>query len=247
MELGGKVALVTGASRGIGREIALGYARAGAHVVLTARDADRLQAVAAQIAAGRGSSSVYCLDVTEFSAVERVINQVVQEQGRIDVLCNNAGILLAPGPVAEVPPERVATVFAVNTLGLYACCHAVLPHMLAQGHGRIVNISSGSSFHCPAGRAAYAGSKAAANAFTSALAKEVQERDVLVNAMSPGWVRTDMSPTAPTLPVEAVSTAVWLAALPIGGPTGRFYRFLEELPMLAENAPDHRAGPTPSR
>ena len=243
MDLSGKIALVTGASRGLGREIALGYARAGAHVVLTARDADRLQTVAEQIAAGGGSSSVFRLDVTEHSAVERVINQVAQERGRIDVLCNNAGVNSARGPVAEVPPERFAAVFAVNTVGLYACCHGALPHMLAQGYGRIVNVSSGSSFQCLAEGTAYAGSKAAVNALTSALAKEVEAQDVLVNAMAPGWVRTDMSPTAPTLPVEAVPTAVWLASLPTGGPTGRFYRFLEELPMLPEHDIDYLAGP----
>ena len=247
MELNGKVALVTGASRGIGEEIALGYARAGAHVVLTARDEDRLRAIAEQIADAGGASSIFRLDVTEYSEVGRVVNRTVQELGRIDVLCNNAGINTANGPVAEIPPERFATVFAVNTVGLYACCYAVLPHMIARGYGRIVNVSSASAFMCQAGSAAYAGSKAAVNALTAALAKEVQEHDVLVNAMSPGAVRTDMNPTADTLPVEAVPTALWLAALPAGGPTGRFYRFMEELPMLPAHDMDFLAGPSGSR
>lgn len=247
MELKGKVALVTGASRGIGAEIALGYARAGAHVVLTSRDEERMQAVAEQIAAGGGSSSVFRLDVTEYAEVGRVVNRTVRELGRIDVLCNNAGINNASGPVAEIPPERFANVFAVNTAGLYACCYAVLPHMIAQGYGRIVNVSSASAFMCQAGSAAYAGSKAAVNALTAVLAKEVREHDILVNAMSPGAVRTDMNPTADTHPVEAVPTAVWLAALPAEGPTGRFYRFMEELPMLPEHDRDFMSGPSGSR
>ena len=247
MELKGKVALVTGASRGIGAEIALGYARAGAHVVLTSRDEERMQAVAEQIAAGGGSSSVFRLDVTEYAEVGRVVNRTVGELGRIDVLCNNAGVNFANGPVAEIPPERFATVFAVNTTGLYACCYAVLPHMIAQGYGRIVNVSSASAFMCQTGSAAYAGSKAAVNALTAVLAKEVREHDILVNAMSPGAVRTDMNPTADTHPVEAVPTAVWLAALPAGGPTGRFYRFMEELPMLPQHDRDFMSGPSGSR
>ncbi|MAG34640.1 MAG: short-chain dehydrogenase [Dehalococcoidia bacterium] len=247
MELSGRVALVTGASRGIGKEIALGYAREGAHVVLTARDEDRLQEVAKQIDADGGVSSVVRLDVAEHSAVGRVIDLIVEEHGRIDVLCNNAGISLPNGPASEVPPERFAAVFAVNTVGLYACCYAALPHMIEQGYGRIVNVSSASAFMCLAGTSAYSGSKAAVNAITSVLAKEVHEHDVLVNAMSPGAVRTDMNPTAATLPVEAVPTAVWLAALPTGGPTGKFYRFMQEMAMLPEHDMDFLAGPPGSR
>ena len=167
-----------------------------------------------------GSTSIFRLDVTEYAEVGRVVNRTIRELGRIDVLCNNAGINTANGPVAEIPPERFATVFAVNTVGLYACCYAVLPHMIAQGYGRIVNVSSASAFMCQPGSAAYAGSKAAVNALTAALAKEVQAHDILVNAMSPGAVRTDMNPTADTHPVEAVPTAVWLAALSAGRANG---------------------------
>jgi len=246
MELSGKVALITGASRGIGKEIALGYARAGAHVVLTARDDGLLETLQQQIAAEGGASSTIRLDVSEFSAVSRVIDQTVQKMERLDILCNNAGITIPNGHVAEVPPERFATVLAVNTIGLYACCYGALPHMVAQGYGRIVNVSSASAFMCQPGTSAYSSSKAAVNALTSALAKEVRAHDVLVNAMSPGAVRTDMNPTAATLPVEAVPTALFLASLPPGGPTGRFYRFMDELPMLPKHEMDFLAGPKAS-
>ncbi|MYD92687.1 MAG: SDR family oxidoreductase [Chloroflexi bacterium] len=234
MSLAGRVALVTGASRGIGREIALGYARAGAHVILAARDESRLTAVATEIVELSGTSDVVPLDVSDSAAVRRVIDDSVRRHGRLDVLCNNAGISNARGPVAEVSPEAFAGVQAVNLIGLFACCHAALPHMIGAGYGRIVNVSSGAAIMCNPGESAYAASKAAVNALTIAMAKEVEASNVLVNAMSPGSVTTDMNPTSDVPPSEAVPTAVWLASLPDGGPTGRFYRFMQELPMLPQ-------------
>lgn len=234
MSLAGRIAMVTGASRGIGREIALGYARAGAHVILTARDEARLADVASEIDKFSGSADVVRLDVTDAAAVQRAIDGVVARHGRLDVLCNNAGVSNARGPVAEVSPEAFTGVQAVNLIGLFACCHAALPHMISAGCGRIVNVSSGAAIMCNPGESAYAASKAAVNALTIAMAKEVQASNVLVNAMSPGSVRTDMNPTSDVPPSEAVPTAVWLASLPDGGPTGRFYRFMQELPMLPD-------------
>ncbi len=234
MSLAGRIAMVTGASRGIGREIALGYARAGAHVILAARDEARLTAVAAEIDDLSGSSDIVRLDVSDSAAVQQVIDGVVARHGRLDVLCNNAGISNARGHVADVSPEAFAGVQAVNLIGLFACCHAALPHMAAAGYGRIVNVSSGAAIMCNPGESAYAASKAAVNALTISMAKEVQASNVLVNAMSPGSVKTDMNPTSDVPPSEAVPTAVWLASLPDGGPTGRFYRFMQELPMLPD-------------
>ncbi len=234
MSLAGRIAMVTGASRGIGREIALGYAHAGAHVILAARDEARLAAVASEIDEASGTSDLVPLDVSNAVAVRQAIDQVVARHGRLDVLCNNAGVSTARGPVAEVLPEAFADVQAVNLIGLFACCHAALPHMLAVGYGRIVNVSSGAAIMCNPGESAYAASKAAVNALTIAMAKEVEASNVLVNAMSPGSVKTDMNPTSDVPPSEAVPTAVWLASLPDGGPTGRFYRFMQELPMLPE-------------
>jgi NAD(P)-dependent dehydrogenase (short-subunit alcohol dehydrogenase family) len=234
MSLVGRIAMVTGASRGIGREIALGYARAGAHVILAARDEARMGAVASEIEATAGTSEVVRLDVSDSADVCRAIEGVVARHGRLDVLCNNAGVSTARGPVAEVSPEAFAGVQAVNLVGLFACCHAALPHMIEAGYGRIVNVSSGSAIMCNPGESAYAASKAAVNALTISMSKEVQAANVLVNAMSPGSVRTDMNPTSTVPPSEAVPTAVWLASLPDGGPTGRFYRFMQELPMLPD-------------
>jgi NAD(P)-dependent dehydrogenase (short-subunit alcohol dehydrogenase family) len=242
MELTGKIALVTGASKGIGAAIALGYAEAGAHVALAARDAEKLEAVAGQIQAAGGSCSVHPLDVTEHTAVARTIDAIVEEHGRLDILCNNAGVIDA-GHVADVPPERMAAVFAVNVFGLYAGCHAALPHMRDAGYGRIVNMGSGSAYTCTPGEAVYSSSKAAVHVLTVALAREVRESGILVNAMSPGDIRTDMNPHAVTEAVEAVPTALWLASLPDDGPSGRFFRFMEEIPILPDTDVDFSAGP----
>ncbi len=234
MSLAGRIALVTGASRGIGREIALGYARAGAHVILAARDETRLATVASEISEVSGTSDVVPLDVSDTAAVRQVIDDSAQRHGRLDVLCNNAGVSDARGRVADVSPEAFAGVQAVNLIGLFACCHAALSHMTSAGYGRIVNVSSGAAIMCNPGESAYAASKAAVNALTIAMAKEVEASNVLVNAMSPGSVKTNMNPTSDVPPSEAVPTAVWLASLPDGGPTGRFYRFMQELPMLPD-------------
>lgn len=242
MELDGKVALVTGASRGIGAAIAAGYAKAGAHVALAARDTARMEAVAGEIRAKGGACSIHRLDVTEHTDVSQTVDAIVAEQGRLDILCNNAGVSTAPGNAVDVPPERFAGVFEVNVVGLYACCHAALPHMLANGYGRIVNIGSGSAFMCKPGSSAYSSSKAAVNAITVALAGEVGDADVLVNAMSPGYIRSDMNPAGTDEPEESVPTALWLAALPAGGPTGRFFRFMGELPILPDTAMDFTSG-----
>lgn len=243
MELEGKVALVTGASRGIGAAIAAGYAEAGAHVALAARATGRLEAVAEQIRAKGGSCRIHLLDVTEHSAVTRTVDAIVAEHGRLDILCNNAGVSTAPGNAVDVPPERFAGVFAVNVIGLYAGCHAALPHMIENGYGRIVNIGSGSAFMCKPGSSAYSSSKAAVNAITVALAGEVGDADVLVNAMSPGYIRSGMNPAGTDEPEESVPTALWLASLPAGGPTGRFFRFMEEIPIVPVTDVDFSAGP----
>lgn len=234
MELANRVALVTGASRGIGREIALGYAKAGAHVVATARDSEQLEQLADNIRADGGSCSVYRMDVTDASAIAAVVQRVVDRLGRIDVLCNNAGVNSAVGLVADVPTAPFAQVFAVNVFGLYACCHAVMPHMVGRRYGRIVNVSSGAALICGPTGGAYASSKAAVNALTAVIAKEGREHNVLANAMSPGSVRTAMNPTADTPAAASVPTALWLAALDDDGPTGRCYRFLTEIPMIAQ-------------
>jgi len=149
-----RVTLITGASRGVGREIALGFARAGAHVVLTARDDDRLASVAEEVAAENGVSSTHILDITDHEVVRKVFDRVANDLGRIDILCNNSGVNFAKCDVADVSPDRFAAIHAVNLSGLYACSHSVLPQMIRQSYGRIVNVSSRSAFTCNPGASA---------------------------------------------------------------------------------------------
>ena len=200
MRLKNRIALVTGASRGIGREISLGFAREGAHVVLTARDLERLESVATEIDLLPGSAEVAPLEVTDHGQVDDLFEDVVSRHGRLDVLCNNAGIGSAPGPVSTVSPADFATVQNVNLVGLYACCHSAVPHMIHAGYGRIINVSSGAAIMCNPEGSSYATSKAGVNALTITLAKELHETNVLVNALSPGSVKTDMNPTSEVPP-----------------------------------------------
>jgi 3-oxoacyl-[acyl-carrier protein] reductase len=233
MQLEGKIAIVTGASRGIGREIALGFAAEGADVTLCARDEIRLQQLAKEITQRGRRAVVVKADVTHVADVQTVVDQTLESFGRIDVLCNNAG-LDVHGEVDEIDPADWDNVIAVNLRGPFLCSRAVLPHMKNQNYGRIVDVSSGSAVNCSPGMAVYSASKAGLNAFSRTLAAEVREHDILVNAMSPGFLKTDMNPAGTRPPEDAVPTALLLASLPTGGPSGKFYRFMKEVTVIPE-------------
>jgi len=233
MKLEGRTAIVTGASRGIGREIALGFADEGADVILCARDETRLQQVADEITQrGRRVIAVRA-DVSRVADVQSVVDQTLNLFGRIDVLCNNAGLAVR-GEVDELDPVDWDNVIAVNLRGPFLCSRAVLPHMKTQNYGRIVDVSSGAAVNCSPGMAVYSASKAGLNALSRTLAAELREYDILVNAMSPGFLKTDMNPEGTCPPEDAVPTALLLASLPTGGPSGLFYRFMKELTVIPD-------------
>ena len=233
MQLEGKIAIVTGASRGIGREIALGFADEGADVTLCARDETRLQQLAEEITQrGRRAIAVKA-DVSCAADVQTVVDQTLESFGRIDVLCNNAGLAIY-GDVDELDPDDWDAVVAVNLRGPFLFSRAVLPHMKKQNYGRIVDVSSGAAVNCSAGMAVYSASKAGLNALSRTLAAEVREYDILVNAMSPGFLKTDMNPEGTRPPEDAVPTALFLASLPTGGSSGLFYRFMKELTVIPD-------------
>ncbi|MEO7122360.1 MAG: SDR family oxidoreductase [Lacisediminihabitans sp.] len=230
----GRVALVTGGNRGIGLEIARQLAARGHHVVVAARsktDGDR----SARELAGVGyRSSAVELDVTDPASIDRAILATVDEFGRIDALVNNAGIAIdGPGHRASNPDfDRIKTTLDTNLFGAWACARAVAPHMRAAGYGRIVNMSSSMASltlteddESPA----YRISKAALNMLTVLLAAELREGGILVNAASPGYTRTDMSPNATRTVEQGADTAVWLATLPPDGPSGGY--FYERAPL----------------
>ncbi len=224
-----RVALVTGGNRGIGLEIVRQLARRGLRVVLGSRDSGEGIHGAGEIAA-EGSIVVETIDVADRASVERAIGAARERFGRIDVLVNNAGVLIDSGQTASrVPLGDVQKTLDVNLIGAWRVSQAVLPLMRKQRYGRIVNVSSsmgtlsegaGSGGSWPA----YRLSKMALNALTILLAAELRGENVLVNAVSPGWVRTRMGGKgAPRSVEEGADTPVWLATLPDGGPSGQLF------------------------
>ncbi len=192
MRLDGQIAIVTGAGRGIGRAIALTFARAGADVVLVSRTADELAVVAAEVGEVGGMAMPIVADVSVEEDVGRVITQVIETLGRIDILVNNAGID-APAPFIETTSQEWERVMGINFTGVLHFTRSVLPQMVGQGSGKIINISSGAGTRGHPNSAIYAASKAAVNAFSQSLADEVKGNGIQVNVISPGPIRTQMT------------------------------------------------------
>jgi 3-oxoacyl-[acyl-carrier protein] reductase len=189
--LHGQVALITGSSRGIGRDIALRLAREGARVVVNHRDSAReADETKAAIAGAGGSAVVVKADVADAGDVERLYRACVDACGRVDILVNNASIMRTAS-LLEISVEEWDRVMAVNVRGMFLCSRAVLPAMIERRSGVIVNVSSGAAFHGGPGAdpsACYAASKAAEVGFTYALAKNVGRHGVRVNCVAPGQI-----------------------------------------------------------
>jgi NAD(P)-dependent dehydrogenase (short-subunit alcohol dehydrogenase family) len=194
--LDGQVALVTGAGRGIGRAIALALSDAGAAVAVCARSEDEVSGVAGQIeGGGRHALAVRC-DVTGRQEVESMVAAVQEAIGPVDLLVNNAGQFGPVGPLAATDPDEWWQALEVNLRGPLYCTRAVLPGMLARGHGRIVNVSSGVGFAAIPMLSAYVVSKTALYRLSENLAAETRGDGVMVFAIDPGLVRTAISESA---------------------------------------------------
>ncbi len=228
-----RVAVVTGAHRGIGKGIARQLAARGLIVALTGRDPAKAQAAAADLA-GTGTLRPYQLDITDQGSVDRLIAAIERDFGRLDVLVNNAGGYWDDDESPSTADLAIVeAALQTNLLGAWRLCEAALPLMLRHGYGRIVNVSSRSgSFQRPSANVpAYRVSKAALNMFTTCLAAELAGRGVLVNAACPGWVRTEMGgQNAPKSVDEGADTPVWLATLPDDGPTGGYFADRQPIP-----------------
>jgi NAD(P)-dependent dehydrogenase (short-subunit alcohol dehydrogenase family) len=190
--LSGKHVLVTGASRGIGAAAAGALAAAGAAVTLTARDGRGAREVAARIAATSGRAEAFACDVAEYAGVASMVAEAQRRFGPIDALVNNAGIIEPIARIADSDPAECARAIETNLIGAYNAIRAVLPQMLAQGGGRIVNLSSGAATRPLEGWSAYCAAKAGLAMLGRAVALEAGAAGIRVFGLSPGTTDTDM-------------------------------------------------------
>lgn len=223
-----KVALVTGANRGLGIEIARQLGRNGVLVVLGIRDAIYGVQIEEQLK-GEGLDVVFHqLDVTNINSIQSGIELIKIKFGRLDILINNAGVLLDRDQSSfHIPVDIIKTTLETNTYGPLMLCQSAIPLMQENGYGRIVNVSSdmGLLSHMDGGYLAYRISKAALNTMTITLAREMSSGNILVNAMDPGWIKTDMGGGSAFRSVEeGADTVVYLATLPDASPSGLFYK-----------------------
>jgi 3-oxoacyl-[acyl-carrier protein] reductase len=215
LDLRDKVAIVTGASRGIGREVALMLAARGAQVVAAARG-DHAAGTAGAIAAAGGRAEAASLDVTDSAAVDALVSGALERHGRIDILVNNAGIA-RDQLLMRMKRDDWDQVIATNLTAAFACTQAVIKPMIKQRAGRVISISSVVGQVGNAGQSNYAASKAGLIGFSKALAREVASRGVTVNVVAPGLIDTDM-----TRAITDKAQVDWAAQIPLGrlGTTG---------------------------
>lgn len=229
-----KIALVTGANRGIGLEACRQLAKIGITVILSSRDSGKGKQAFVQLEQEKLPVVFHQLDVTNEDSIKQMETFIREHYGRLDILVNNAGIFPDPMKNAlDSTVDMLRTAMETNMYGPFRLCQTFVPMMKKNNYGRIVNMSSGmgqlSDMNgcCPA----YRTSKTALNALTRLFADELKGTNILINSMCPGWVRTDMGgPNAERSIEEGANTIIWLATLPNGGPSGGFFRDRQPIP-----------------
>ncbi len=244
MKLDGRVAVITGAGRGIGRAIALAYAREGARLALAARSEPELDETVAAVSSLGAEAIAVRTDVTSQIATSRLARRTVERFGRIDALVNNAGISGPIGPLQDNDIAEWVDTINVNLTGTFLSCRAVIPVMLEQGGGKIINLSGAGAANAWSNMSAYCSSKAAVVRLTEVLAQELEGKGIMVNALGPGSVHTSMwdkmtedaaqagadfihelglrvTSGGGASIEECAELAVWLASDESGGLTGR--------------------------
>lgn len=241
--LAGKVALITGAGRGIGRAIALAYAQAGAAIGCAARTQSEIDEVAAEIRARGGQAVAIPVDVTDRATVLRMTEAVVAEWGGLDILVINAGVNLDRRTVEESNPDDWMCTLNVNLTGAYFCAQAAIPHLKTRGGGKIITTGSGMGHRGSPEHSAYCVSKAGLWMLTRCLAHELWPFNISVNELVPGPVQTSMTAgegsqgsrpaTGPNAqsewqkgPADVVPLALFLATQPLVGPTAQSFSLM---------------------
>ena len=234
--LAGKVAVVTGAGRGIGRAIALGYGAADAAVCCSARTREQIEDTAERIRAAGGTAVAVAADVTDPAAVERMFEAAAEALGGLDILVANAGGVLESKTVVEGDPALWEATVAVNLFGAYHCIRAAIPHLKRRGGGKILTMGSGMGHNGLEGHSAYCCAKAALWMLTRVSARELWADGISVNELIPGPVRTDATRGGGAVsgidsewvksPEEVVPLALFLATQPDVGPTAQSFSLM---------------------
>ncbi|MBA2782197.1 MAG: SDR family oxidoreductase [Actinomycetota bacterium] len=226
-----RVALVSGGNRGIGLEVCRQLSERGITVVIGSREEEKGRAAAEGL---EGNVVPHQLDVSDAGSVDRVAAFLEEEFGRLDILVNNAAISNDEGQRGvDADLDRVKESLEANLFGAWRLCEMAVPLMRRNGYGRIVNVSTGLAAleDMGGGSPGYRVSKTALNALTRILASELRGSGILVNAVNPGWVQTDMGGSGATRPVEEGAEAlVWAATMPNNGPTGGFFQDRRPVP-----------------